>query len=263
MTTEIDITPAHLRCSIGGCPSVHLLDDGRVLIVGETAFGGDASMHLVQIAKILETVGRLESAVIVSPDILSDLPELTRLRKENEILGGALVEISGHADLGGPWCAAKARLALEGLGCQASGLQGGEAVSPTALHLGAGGEAEEWAECGFGICGDCGAGLIDDAPCLRCKWQERRAMGKAVWRPCDCHKHEQQVCDLCQGVPKRIQRPDEERASAMSANSEHIASLTPIKTHENPPRTAEDQSTAIAQPPEVFADPEPTSQVTA
>ncbi len=71
-------------------------------------------------------------------------------------------------------------------------------------------DAEEWEECGFGVCGDCNAGLIDDGPCLRCKWQERRAMGMRVWQPCNCHLHEQQVCDLCQGVPKPIERSQRE-----------------------------------------------------
>lgn len=132
--------------------------------------------------------------------------ELTRLRSENERL-------------------------REALGCQAGAEQGEAAHRATRSSNDRCGEAEEWAECGFGICVDCGAGLIDDFQCLRCKWQERRRMGLRVWRPCDCHNYEQQVCDLCQGMPKRIRRPDEERSvsEAMSATSEPDASLT----HEN------------------------------
>ncbi len=30
-----NITPEHMRCQIGYCPSVHELNDGRLLIVGE------------------------------------------------------------------------------------------------------------------------------------------------------------------------------------------------------------------------------------
>jgi len=32
---EKEITPAHLRCSYGGCPSVSVLTDGSLLIVGK------------------------------------------------------------------------------------------------------------------------------------------------------------------------------------------------------------------------------------
>ncbi len=63
MTTRmVDITPEHLRCSIGGCASVHVMDDGRVLIVGDR---GDqvAYDHGIGVAPH-------EQAVIVSMDIL-------------------------------------------------------------------------------------------------------------------------------------------------------------------------------------------------
>jgi hypothetical protein len=33
-----NLTPQHLRCEWGGCPSVHELEDGRLLIVGEMQF---------------------------------------------------------------------------------------------------------------------------------------------------------------------------------------------------------------------------------
>jgi hypothetical protein len=32
-----NLTPEHLRCFAGSCPSVYELDDGRLLIVGELA----------------------------------------------------------------------------------------------------------------------------------------------------------------------------------------------------------------------------------
>jgi hypothetical protein len=35
MTKTENLTPTHLRCGFGSCPSVHRLEDGRLLIVGE------------------------------------------------------------------------------------------------------------------------------------------------------------------------------------------------------------------------------------
>jgi hypothetical protein len=37
MTKTEDLTPHHLRCGFGSCPSVHRLEDGRLMIVGQEA----------------------------------------------------------------------------------------------------------------------------------------------------------------------------------------------------------------------------------
>ena len=207
MTTDIDITPARLRCGSGFCPTVNYTPahlrcaytgscpevagkDGVLTIVGK---------HIVGHPK----VGLGEAAVEIGEEYFSELPEVVRLRE-------ALVEISGSAGLGGPWCAAKARSALGDFGCQASGLQGGEAVSPSALHPGAGGQAENQVTEGSG-----------------CVW-----------------------CDL--GFP----------IVSVNSGPGHVTKDGVIyfcgRSHENPPRTAEDQSTAIAQPPEASSHQKPT-----
>ncbi len=49
-----NLTPEHMRCfSVSQCPSIHQLEDGRLLIVGERARGGDVSTVLLRIEKIL------------------------------------------------------------------------------------------------------------------------------------------------------------------------------------------------------------------
>ena len=32
---KAELTPIHLRCTVGACPAVYLLDDGDLLIVGK------------------------------------------------------------------------------------------------------------------------------------------------------------------------------------------------------------------------------------
>jgi len=32
-----NLTPEHMRCTLGACPAVYELDDGKLLIVGELA----------------------------------------------------------------------------------------------------------------------------------------------------------------------------------------------------------------------------------
>lgn len=93
MTTEIDITPARLRCGLGDCPTViytpaHLRctygpscseitgKDGLLIIVGK---------HVEH-----PKAGPGEAAVEIGEEYFSELPELIRLRKENELLRGAL-----------------------------------------------------------------------------------------------------------------------------------------------------------------------------
>lgn len=59
-----NLTPEAMRCEDGWCPSVHELDDGRLLIVGkrgaQQAYDGNVGM------------APDEEAVIISPDLLSD-----------------------------------------------------------------------------------------------------------------------------------------------------------------------------------------------
>lgn len=60
-----DLTPAHLRCAIHvSCPSIHRLEDGRLRVQGEF----DRDMGVV-----MESGKGSEAAVIISPDLLSEL----------------------------------------------------------------------------------------------------------------------------------------------------------------------------------------------
>jgi len=62
-----NLTPEHLRCGAGvSCPSIHRLDDGRLLIVGEYLSDREILVDFdIQ-------VGRDETAIVISPDLLAD-----------------------------------------------------------------------------------------------------------------------------------------------------------------------------------------------
>lgn len=74
-----DLTPKHMRCPAGDCPSITRLDDGRLLIVGaeaptdldETVFGTEIK------------IGNNEAGVLISPSLLDTLMEEVR-REERE-----------------------------------------------------------------------------------------------------------------------------------------------------------------------------------
>jgi hypothetical protein len=57
-----DLTPAHLRCMGGACPSVQRLDDGRLLIVGAAGVGDALDLNLL--------MSEDETAIIIHFDIL-------------------------------------------------------------------------------------------------------------------------------------------------------------------------------------------------
>lgn len=60
-----NLTPPHLRCVTGSCPSIHQLEGGRLLIVGT---------HVREIADVTrEQVGvaPTEAAVVIDEDLLS------------------------------------------------------------------------------------------------------------------------------------------------------------------------------------------------
>jgi hypothetical protein len=62
-----DVTPEHLRCTIGACPSVHELPDGKLLlIVGLRARGRD-----IEEADAL--VGATETAIIIDRALLANV----------------------------------------------------------------------------------------------------------------------------------------------------------------------------------------------
>lgn len=64
MTGIKNLTPAHLRCAIGAsCPSVHRLEDGRLLIVGEDGFPRSREVGV--------PCDSDEAAIIIHPDLLS------------------------------------------------------------------------------------------------------------------------------------------------------------------------------------------------
>ncbi len=69
-----DLTPKHLRCSLGGCPSVHRLDDGRLMIVGVNAEADPTitSQTFLDLG-LRGKIGPDEEAIVISADLLSDL----------------------------------------------------------------------------------------------------------------------------------------------------------------------------------------------
>jgi hypothetical protein len=60
-----DITPEHMRCALTiSCPSVHRLDDSRLVITGRLVaheFGGEADAF---------GAGLEEASIVVSPELL-------------------------------------------------------------------------------------------------------------------------------------------------------------------------------------------------
>ncbi len=61
-----NLTPEHMRCFIGNCPSLQRLGDGRLLIVGKEASSDD-------LAGTSADIGDDEQAIVISQDLLSDL----------------------------------------------------------------------------------------------------------------------------------------------------------------------------------------------
>lgn len=66
MSKAEDLTPAHLRCEIAAsCPSIHRLEDGRLLIVGYMLGRSEWPEGL--------KVGIEEMPVIIPPELLDEL----------------------------------------------------------------------------------------------------------------------------------------------------------------------------------------------
>jgi hypothetical protein len=75
MTKTKNLTPEHLRCIAGTCPSIHQMEDGRLLIVGERAstyLFGSVDGELRHTIDGDKAVNDDEEAIIISPDLLSD-----------------------------------------------------------------------------------------------------------------------------------------------------------------------------------------------
>jgi hypothetical protein len=93
-----EVTPAHLRCTPElGCPSVHRLPDGRLLIVGETAGpnGEEIAVRAYQALARKEAIGSDETAIIIHPDLLSTV-------MQEEIEKAVLAERKKFSALMGP-----------------------------------------------------------------------------------------------------------------------------------------------------------------
>lgn len=61
-----NLTPEHMRCGPFNCPSVHELDDGRLLIVGQTA-------GLVADDEQVAKPGPDETAIIIDRALLANI----------------------------------------------------------------------------------------------------------------------------------------------------------------------------------------------
>jgi hypothetical protein len=59
-----NLTPSHLRCGTGLCPSITQLEDGRLLIVGQY------NPSRARMANV--SLGEDEAPVVISPDLLAD-----------------------------------------------------------------------------------------------------------------------------------------------------------------------------------------------
>jgi hypothetical protein len=65
-----NLTPEHMRCfGAAGCPSIHQLEDGRLLIVGDAA-GATAIASAAGIP-----VARGERAIVIDRALLADVPQ--------------------------------------------------------------------------------------------------------------------------------------------------------------------------------------------
>jgi hypothetical protein len=67
---EKDITPVHLRCGMGNCESVFVLNDGKLLIIGKKL-----SAELA--AEIGHKVAPSEEAIVIDPAYFSNLSQRT------------------------------------------------------------------------------------------------------------------------------------------------------------------------------------------
>jgi hypothetical protein len=68
-----NLTPQHLRCEWGGCPSVHELEDGRLHIIGEA----DGRTH-EELRGDGFKIGPGETAVIIDRALLSTIRDEVR-----------------------------------------------------------------------------------------------------------------------------------------------------------------------------------------
>lgn len=83
-----DLTPPHLRCALSvSCPSVHELDDGRILITGDkAAIGPD---------------GEFEATIIVSRELLAGVVPFNEASLEALIVpAGAIRADTLHVAVG-------------------------------------------------------------------------------------------------------------------------------------------------------------------
>lgn len=61
-----ELTPTHLRCSWGGCPSVFALSDGQILIIGKKPSPDIYS-------QVQEKVADDEFAIVINRDLLKNI----------------------------------------------------------------------------------------------------------------------------------------------------------------------------------------------
>lgn len=92
---SMDITPNHLRCGMGSCPSVHILEDGRLEVRGDLVV-----IHETLAKAAGHEVKTAEATVVIPAEYFSALPELVRLREENERLKSGYRELATELPLG-------------------------------------------------------------------------------------------------------------------------------------------------------------------
>lgn len=216
---SMDITPPHLRCGMGSCPSVHVLEDGRLAIVANLA--GETDNVPVEVwAKRNSDAG--EALVVVNADLLSDLPELVHLRSQVASL-------------------------REALGCQADDGVTGTVSSPSALQKSAGEDADRRIEREImAKVNDLRKAALADYRVYVAELPRRMDRLQAE-RKAYLHGRLMGLSATYREFEKRqpinwahfqeTERPDEERASAMSAHSGEAGGLTP---HLEPQESTQD-----------------------
>jgi hypothetical protein len=82
-----NLTPEHMRCYAAECPSLHQLEDGRLLVVGTQVEPPVATINdFANPEPFLEIAGKVgpgEAAVIISPALL-DVYVAEKVREERE-----------------------------------------------------------------------------------------------------------------------------------------------------------------------------------
>jgi hypothetical protein len=95
MSKTENLTPAHMRCAVGTCPSLYRLEDGRFLVVGKVAFL--AAPMVWNKMKDDKAIGPEEYAIVIDPALLDTYVEEKVAALEERISIARALTYEGHA----------------------------------------------------------------------------------------------------------------------------------------------------------------------